>query len=126
MKGLKFGIALLGIIGIVAVFLPGLPTVGGSFSYFDTRKADPANVYLVLGGLAVAAAMGILGIIKSPFERWQAGIALAGFATAAIKARFWALGEHFGAYLIGIKLLALVPAIGAIVALLAVIKSEED
>jgi hypothetical protein len=126
MKGLKFGVALLGVIGIVAVFLPALARVESSFSFFATRALDSAHVYLVLGGLAVATAMGILGIIKPPFERWQAGIALAGFATAAIKLQVWQLAKHFGAYLIGMKLLTLVPVIGAIVALLAVILSEED
>lgn len=127
MKNLKFGVLAFGVLGLIACFLP-LVSIGElSFSVFDARKGDAAMAYGTMAGFAIAAVAGVLGVVRPPFGKPQAGIALVGFIVAMTMVsdkKPWKIFDAFkGA--IGAKLLAISALVGLIVAIVALVKSEE-
>jgi hypothetical protein len=125
MKWLKFGIALLGVVGVIGCFLPAIGEPGKQYSLYDLRVIDEVHAYLMIAGLALAAIMGGLAIARPPLERWQAGIALAGFALTAIKFRFWDGLQHFGEYALGGQLVLIVPLLGIAIAAIGAFRAQE-
>jgi hypothetical protein len=91
-------------------------------SFFDFRKADAAQIFMVMGGYAVALAMGAMGAAKG-MQRWQSIVAIVGFGFVVFKFRggFIDLITH-GA--IGAKLMGIAAVAGLVFAILTAAKPE--
>src|SRR5438045_360916 len=96
MKNIKLGILMFGLAGLVGAFLP---SSGGnmSTSFFHLRAAFPTEVYLTVGGFALATLLALIAMAKPPLQRWQAGIALIGFAL-----HFYLYRTHLGNFIKGL------------------------
>jgi hypothetical protein len=125
MKGLRFALALAGLLGIAAMFLRYWMGIEGSM--WDYRKVEPLAVYVPLGcfGLGVlAAAFAQLG---RGLARWQAVIALVGF-TACFASEWVRKGLISDAGIkpaLGGKLLFAAAVAGLVVALVGVARPEK-
>jgi hypothetical protein len=117
-KNLKFGVLLFGVLGVVSLLILGIIP--------DGFKEDAVNSILVLAGFAVPAVVAAMGAAKPPFQRWQAAVAVAGFALVFVKMRMWVIAPHImdlpGA---GFKLMIISTILGLIVSIIALVKSEE-
>jgi hypothetical protein len=122
MNNLKFGVLACGLLGLVGCFLPMISEAGLSFTFFDLRKADAAQTFMVMGGYAIALAMGAMGAAKG-MQRWQSIVAIVGFAFVVFKFRggFIDLITH-GA--IGAKLMGIAAIAGLVFAILTAVKPE--
>lgn len=122
MNNLKFGVLACGLLGLIGCFLPMISAEGLSMSFFDLRKIDAAQTFMVMGGYAVALAMGAMGAAKG-MQRWQSIVAIVGFAFVVFKFRggFIDLITH-GA--IGAKLMGLGAVAGLVFAILTAAKPE--
>jgi hypothetical protein len=126
MKPLKLLVLVLGIVGIVAVFLPHTTVLGHTMKFWDAREAEPVNVYLTVGGFALAIVVAVAGVAKAPFGRLHALLALVGFG-----AQGYAYRDHLGGLLdlfkqgeIGAKLLLGAGAVGVVAALVGLLAPE--
>ena len=120
MNNLKFGVLACGAIGLIGCFLP---MVSGAPSFFAMRELmGAAQVFMVMGGFAVAAAMGAMGAAKG-MQRWQSIVAIIGFAFVVFKMRdgFLRLITDGG---IGAKLMGIGAAAGLVFAILTAVKPE--
>ena len=88
MKNLKFGVLAFGVLGLIACFLPLAKMGDVSISLWDAHKGAAAMVYGTMVGFALAAVAGVLGAVKPPFGKPQAGIALVGFIVAGVGIQF--------------------------------------
>lgn len=122
MNNLKFGVLACGLLGLVGCFLPMISEGGLSFTFFDMRKADAAQTFMVMGGYAVGLAMGAMGAAKG-MQRWQGIVAALGFVFVVFKFRggFLDLITH-GA--IGAKLMGIAAVAGLVFSILTVVKPE--
>jgi hypothetical protein len=122
MNNLKFGVLACGLLGLIGCFLPMISAEGLSMSFFDLRKIDAAQTFMVMGGYAVALAMGAMGAAKG-MQRWQSIVAIVGFAFVVFKFRggFIDLITH-GA--IGAKLMGIGAVAGLVFAILTAAKPE--
>ena len=123
MKNIKFAVLACGLLGLIACFLPMISMEGMSISFWDAHKApDGVQVYLVMAGYALAAAMGAMGAAKG-LKRPQAIAALVGFAFVVFKFR----GGFFDLLkaAIGAKLMFVAAVAGVVVSALAIAKPEE-
>jgi len=77
MKGLRYAVALAGLLGIAAMFLRYWSGVAGAM--WEYRAVEPLAVYLPLAGFGLAAAAGGLAVLLRGLARWQSVIALVGF-----------------------------------------------
>jgi len=121
-KNLKVLILVFGILGIVSMFIP---TQG--FTLFSLFKLmGTGQLVLMLLAFALPAAMGGMAMSKPPMQKWQAGVAAAGFALACVKLEVWKVFGELGAlFKVFPMLLIVVAAIGGvIVSILALTKSE--
>jgi hypothetical protein len=117
MQNLKFGVVACGLVGLAGCFLPMM----AGLSFFDTRRFDAANFYIVAGGFATAAAMGGLGIARG-MQRWMSIIAIVGFSVILLRMRgevVELLKAGVGAKLMGTAALA-----GVALAILTTVKPE--
>lgn len=114
MKQTKFAIIALGALGLIGLFMSGI---------LKGFEHDKANVIMVLAGFGVPVAMGALAL-KAPMERWQAGVALAGFALAAVKLRAWEMVKLIAHLPLGFKFAVLGCLLGVVVSLVALVKPE--
>ena len=123
MKNIKFAVLACGVLGLIACFLPMISMEGMSISFWDAHKApDGVQVYLVMAGYALAAAMGAMGAAKG-LKRPQAIAALVGFAFVVFKFR----GGFFDLLkaAIGAKLMFVAAVAGVVVSVLAIAKPED-
>jgi hypothetical protein len=122
-KNIKFAVLACGVLGLIACFLPMISMEGMSISFWDAHKApDGVQVYLVMAGYALAAAMGAMGAAKG-LKRPQAIAALVGFAFVVFKFR----GGFFDLLkaAIGAKLMFVAAVAGVVVSALAIAKPED-
>jgi hypothetical protein len=119
-KNLKFGVLLFGALGVIGLLVLGWTAM---------LEADKAQAILVMAGFVVPLVMGIMGVTKPPFQKWQAAVAAAGFALIFVKMRMWDILPHiadvmkfFGA---GMLMVIIACVAGLIVSILAIVKSEE-
>ena len=114
MENAKFGVLIGGLVAAVAWFIPE-----HGATMFSAWGAMDKSAYIVLAGAAVAAVMGILAL-KTGMQRWQAAVAIAGFALFFVKFRSL-LGEMFEAGLHG-KLMVIGTIVGLVSAIIAIAK----
>jgi hypothetical protein len=118
-------ILAFGVLGVVAMFIP---MGGGMPSMFSMLKAFAmGQLVIMLVAFALPAAMGAMAMSKPPLQKWQAGVALAGFGLAAWKLQIWTWLSHIGEAVKSIPtLLFMVAVIGGVIAsIMALVKSEE-
>ena len=121
MKNLKVGVLAFGILGVIACFLPMVSFGDQSFSLWSLRGLGAAGqVYLTMAGYVAAVVAGALAMAKPPMQRWQAVVALIGFALVLVKIRD---GLFKGA--IGGMLMSVAAVGGVIVAILCLVKPEK-
>ena len=124
MKGLRLGIAVVGIVGIAACFLPFL---GGepSLSFWKYAEAfqRPIKAYFVIGGFGLAVLMALLASARGGMGRLQAVLALIGFGLAIVPEE---IRKGFDAGGIGGKLLLVAAVAGGLFALVMVLKPERS
>jgi len=126
-KNLKFGVLAFGVLGLIACFLPLVKMGDVSMSLWDAHKGAAAMVFGTMVGFALAAVAGVLGAVKPPFGKPQAGIALVGFIVAMTMMtdkKPWKVFDGFSGA-IGAKLLVLSAILGLVVSIVALVKSEE-
>jgi hypothetical protein len=122
-KNIKFAVLACGLLGLIACFLPMISMEGMSISFWDAHKApDGVQVYLVMAGYALAAAMGAMGAAKG-LKRPQGIAALVGFAFVIFKFRGGFMDLLKAA--IGAKLMFIAAIAGVVVSALAIAKPEE-
>jgi hypothetical protein len=128
-KNLKFGVLAFGVLGLISVFLPLASFGDRSISLWDAHSGAAGMVYGTMAGFAIAAVAGVLGAVKPPFGKPQAGIALVGFIVAMTMMsdkKPWKVFDFFsGGGAIGAKLLAISAIGGLVVSIIALVKSEE-
>lgn len=91
MKNTKIGVLAFGVLGLLSMFIP---TQGMTlFSLF--KLAGSGQVALMLVSFAVPAVMGAM-MLKGPAQKWQGGVAAAGFALGCVKLRVWEMLPHMG------------------------------
>lgn len=119
MRNLKFGVVVCGLVGLVGCFLP----MTAGLSFFETRRFDPAHVYIVAGAFAAAAAMAGYGALRG-MQRWMSVIAIIAFSVVILRMR----GE-VGTFLqagIGAKLMGVAALAGLALAILTTVKPERS
>jgi hypothetical protein len=114
---------VFGILGVLGLFIPQ-----GGMSLFGMLKAFGATgqAVLMLIAFALPAVMGGLAVAKPPLQKWQAGVALAGFALASYKLEIWKVLPHIGELFKAIPMLLLVVACigGLVVSILGLAKGD--
>ena len=117
MDGLKYGVLLAAIAGIVGCFLP--------LGYNDVfwNVVDRPDTLMVIGGYAVGAVMVVLAMINPPILRAQALVAAGGFGFVLLRLRD-RIGEWITDGAIGAKLMVIAPMVGILFAVLAMWKAE--
>jgi len=85
---------------------------------------NAADTLIFLAAFALPTVMGLMATLKPPAQAWHASIALAGFATAAVRLKVWdqlsGFGELSGKGKAGVVLLL----VGVVVSVLAMLKPE--
>ena len=119
MKGLKFAILVVGLVGVVASFLPFV----GDLSFWKYAEvADrAAKAYLVVGGFGLAALMALLAAARGGLARVHGVFALVGFAATLLPEE---VRQGFDVGTLAGKLLLVCAAIGVLLGLVAVVKPE--
>jgi hypothetical protein len=117
-KNLKIFILLFAVLGLIALFMN---------HWTDLFKVDKVQGLLLLAGFLVPAIMAGMAMSKPPLQKWQAGLALAGFALIFIKSRMWDILPHIADVItVPRALLPIIAVIGGlIVSIIALVKSEE-
>lgn len=119
MKNLKFGIIGAGLLGIISIFLPWIDMMGIKITLWDARSAAGADFWMVALGFLAPLAMGVMGVVKAPMQKWQFGVSAGGFAIALIKVR-----NAFD-LAIGAKLMLIAAIAGLAISILLIVKGEE-
>lgn len=127
MKPVKIAIAVLGVVGVVAMFLPWVSMGEFSVKLWDARQEEALKAYLPLAGFLLAAIMGAMALAKGAMARWQGIVALVGFSLAMIvkEVRIGLTGEGPIETAIGGKLLFLAAALGIVASIIAIAKPEK-
>lgn len=123
MKNLKVLILAFGILGIVAMFIPMQ-----GFTLFSLFKLiGMGQLVIMLAAFGVPVAMGAMAMSKPPMQKWQAGVALAGFGLGAFKLEVWKVFGELGALFKMVPMLLIVVAAigGVVVSALALAKGEQ-
>lgn len=118
-------ILAFGVLGVVAMFVP---MGGGMPSMFTMLKAFAAGqLVIMLVAFILPIAMGAMAMSKPPMQKWQAGVAFAGFGLAAWKLEIWKLISHIGDVVKSIPMLLFMVAVigGVVVSLMAIAKGDE-
>lgn len=123
MKGLKFAIIAVGVLGVVACFLPFLKAGDESLTFW--KYADLADravkAYVVVGGFGLAIIMGLLAAARGAMARIHGILALIGFGLALVPEE---VRKGFDVGTLGAKLLLIAAALGALLALVGTVKPE--
>ncbi len=111
MKNTKIGVLAFGVLGLLSMFIP---THGMTlFSLF--KLAGSGQVGIMLAAFAIPAVMGAL-MVKGPVQKWQGGVAAAGFLLACWKLEVWKAIAHVGELAkVFPMLLIVIAAIGGLV-----------
>ena len=135
MKQTKFVILAVGLIGIIACFLPYVSEGSLSLSVWDFRKMPEGGSGLINGPKQVYLAFALFGVpallaatsLASKLQRALAGVAAGGFglAFALELVRKGMSGDHGVSTAIGGKLLFLAALVGLVAAVVAVATPEE-
>jgi hypothetical protein len=115
-KILKLGVVICGVLGIVGMAMAGIPPM---------MEADKMSTIVMLAAYALPIIMGAIAFVRPPFQAWQAGVSLAGFALAAYKLQIWEAVGKFGGLPTGFKLMTFGAGIGVILTIVAVMKPED-
>lgn len=115
-KILKLGVIVCGAIGIIGLVMTGIGLM---------MEADKLSTIVMLVAYALPVVLGGMALVRPPFQPWQAGVSLAGFALAAWKLRIWEMVKGFGDAPTGFKLMAIAAVLGVILSVVAVMKPEE-
>lgn len=128
MKGLKVAIVVVGLLGIVGMFLPWISEGGFSVKAWDFRAQNAMKTYLPLAGFGLAVLMGLMAAARGGMTRLHAALALVGFALAmAVKeVRIGLTGEGPIKTAIGGKVLFVAAALGILIAFIGIIKPERS
>ena len=121
MKNAKIGVLAFGVLGLISMFIP---TQGITlFSLFKLISSGQLVIMLLAFGLP--AAMGAL-MVKGPAQKWQGGVAAAGFALACVKLEVWKAIPHIGELTKMFPMLLIVlAAIGGLVASIIALTAKE-
>ena len=122
MKNSKVLILVFGILGIVSMFIPM-----HGFTLFSLFKlAGTGQLALMVLSFGLPAAMGAMATAKPPMQKWQAGVALAGFALACVKLEIWKVLPHIGELFKAFPMLLIVIAAigGLVVSILGLAKGD--
>jgi hypothetical protein len=123
MRGLKVAIAVVGILGVLACFLPFDPARSLSFVKYSTFFQVPIKAYVVIGGFGLAAIMGLLAWTRGGLSRTHAVLALVGSAVTLLPVE---VRSGFDAGSIGGKLLFIAAVIGSLLALVGILRPENS
>jgi hypothetical protein len=120
-KNSKVGVLAFGVLGLISMFIP---THGMTlFSLF--KLVGSGQLVLMLLSFGLPAAMGAM-MMKGPAQKWQAGVAAAGFALACVKLEIWKTVPHIGELVkIFPMLLIVIAAIGGLVASIISLTAKE-
>lgn len=84
MSWLKYVLAAAAVAGLAGFFL--LPLFDGvAATLWDVRHSSMLGTLSILVAFAAAGAVSVAGIVRPPFERWQAQISFGAFVFVAIK-----------------------------------------
>ena len=119
---MKVLILVFGILGVISLFIPMGDGIPSMFSLF--MELDKVQIILMLAAFGLPAAMGAMGLAKPPFQMWQAVVALAGFALAAVKTKIWEGLPHIMDQPLPGKLMLIATLGGIIVSAIALAKPE--
>ena len=137
MKPLKIILSVVGLLGLVACFLPYFSEEGMKMSYWDFHKMPsspteglingPHQVYIAMACFAVVLVMGIIAF-ATKVSRWQGIVALvfSVLAFAPEGVRKGLSGEHDVHPAIGGKLLFVAAVLGIISGILAIAMPEKN
>jgi len=114
-KFMKLGIVICGALGLVGMFMFGIGAM------LEDKKAATI-VMLIAFGLPVV--MAVMGLVKPPFQVWQAGVALSCFVLELFELKIWKVIEVFGKIPTYWQLMAVGAVLGAISSLIAVLRPE--
>jgi hypothetical protein len=107
----------------------GLGLIISDFDMFKALLTHPfdndGGGLITIGGFAVPLVMGVLGMTRPPFMRWQGLASLAGFAAIAIKGKIWEALPKIMDYPIKGKIGLVAVLGGVIVSALATARPEE-
>ena len=111
MKNSKIGVLAFGVLGLISMFIP---THGMTlFSLF--KLISTGQLVIMLLAFGIPTVMGAL-MMKGPAQKWQGGVAAAGFALACVKLEVWKAIAHMGELAkMFPMLLIVVAAIGGVV-----------
>ena len=118
MRNLKVLILVFGALGLLGLLL----NIDHLKSLFEH---EPLEAIILLGGFGLPLLMGLMGIVRPPFQTWQAVVALVGFAVHAIRGRVWRTVPDFLHATTSYKLLLVAIIGGVIVSGLALAKPED-
>ena len=85
---------------------------------------NAADTIIFLAAFALPTLMGLMALLKPPAQAWHASIALAGFATAAVRGKVWDQLSGFGDLPGKGKAGAIILIVGVVVSVLAMLKPE--
>lgn len=117
MKHLKLGILVSAAIGLLTCFI-------GSQAIWKAHDVPGLgkHIYMIIAGFVAPLAMGVMAQVAPPMKRWQAGVALAGFALVLVKIRD---GLFAGNFLNG-KLMSLAVLAGVALAVVSLIRPSQE
>jgi hypothetical protein len=120
-KNSKIGVLAFGVLGLLAMFIPS-----HGVSLFTILKAfSKGQLVIMLVAFGLPTVMGAL-MMKGPVQKWQAGVAAAGFALASYKLEVWKAIAHVGELVKVLPtLLIVLAAIGGLVASIISLTAKE-
>lgn len=117
MKLLKLAVLICGGLGIAGFAMLGIPA---------QLEVDRDGTILLLAAFGLPVLMAMLGFLKPPFRAWQSGVSLACFALTVWKLELWRLAPKLAEVNTEVKLIILGSGLGAITALIAVLKPDDS
>ena len=120
MKNAKIGVLAFGVLGLLSMFIPS-----HGFTLFSLFKlAGSGQLILMLAAFALPAVMG--GMMMKGAQKWQAGVAAAGFLLGCIKLEVWKALPHIGelAKMFPMLLIVLSAIAGLVCAIVALTAKE--
>jgi len=117
-RNLKVLILVFGALGLLGLVL----------NFDELRRLfdhQPLEAIILLGGFALPLLVGLMGVVRPPFQTWQAVVALVGFTVHAIRGRVWRTVPEFLHLGFSYKLVMIAIIGGVIVSGLALAKPEQ-